>query len=99
DAMLGAAGDGDGELAGQVRVRLVAEEHRRELPHDRRGVEQLVGSQTGDGTPHHIPDVVLSRLERHESDVFEAVPDLRHIANLEPAKLNLLSRADVGESD
>ena len=98
-AVLGAARDGDVELAGQIGVRLVAEKRLREFSNDGRRVEQFARRETGNRTPDDIPDVVLAGLERHEPDALQPPPYLRHVRDLEPAQLNLLTRRDVRVAD
>ena len=97
-AVLQAAGDGDVELARQVGELAVVEDQLVELVDDRRGVEQLVRRQAGDGTAADAADVVHAGLLAVQADLVQAPPDLRHVGQREPAQLNLLPRRQVAEA-
>ena len=62
DAVLETPGDGHVELARKVGELPVSQEHRRELVHNRRCVEQLVRREPCHRTTHDIADVVHARL-------------------------------------
>ena len=85
-------------LRGRFVNSLLPQERLGELAHDRRGVEQLVRRQAGGGTADDVADVVHAGLQRHQADRLEPLPDLRDVADLEPAQLNLLPRRDVDEA-
>src|SRR2546427_11878761 len=96
-AVLQAAGDGDVELARQVRELLVAEEDLLEGEGDRRGVEQLTRCQPRGRAADDAADVVHPRLEAREACRLEPCDDLRHVLERHPAQLDLLARGDVGD--
>ena len=63
-AVLFAGGDRHVELAGQVRVLLLTDEHTSELPDHRRRIKKLVGREPRDGATDHVADVVHAGLQR-----------------------------------
>ena len=69
-----------------------------ELVDDRRGVEQLVRRQAGHRAAADAADVVHAGLLAVQADLLEPPPDLRHVAEREPAQLDLLPRRQVAEA-
>ena len=96
-AVLPAAGNGYIELAGQVGVLPVADEHCGELLGNGGGVQQLVGRQAGRRAAHHGADVVHTGLQRNQPDGRQPVPDVRHLLNGEFPQLHLLPGGQVGK--
>src|SRR5438477_520179 len=91
-AVLQASGDGDIELARKIAELFVAQQNVVKFLDDRRGVEQLMRRQPGDGTAAHAADIVHAGLLARQADFFQAPPDIGHVAKGEPAHLDLLAR-------
>ena len=94
-AVFEAAGDGDVQLAREVGVLAVAEERLRELFADRRGVEQFVGRQAGEGAGIDAADVVHAGLQRGEVDAPQSFEDVGDVTYLDGPQFQLLPGGDV----
>ena len=97
-AVFEAAGDGDVELARQVGELAIADDDLVELADDRRGVEELVLTEAGDGAATDAADVVQTGLLAAQADVFEAAEDVGDVGEGEPAELDLLAGGEVAEA-
>src|SRR5260370_6734640 len=100
-AVVQTAGDSDVEFARQVRelrVALAPDDDAIQVLHDRRGVEQLMRRQTGQGTPIDVSDVVNAGLERAKVHTLKFFPDRRYAVESESAQLNLLPRGNVQDA-
>ena len=54
--------------------------------------------QPGDRASDDVPDVVHARLQRHQVDCIQPIPDVREVAHPEPTKLHLLPGSDVDKA-
>ena len=96
-APLGAAGDGDLELARQVVELGIRGEVVRDLDGERAGVEQFVLVQAGERAAGDVADDVAAGSLGAEADGGEGVDDLDQGADGEPVQLDVLAGGDVGE--
>src|SRR5216684_8301364 len=91
----------DVELAGQVgelRIALAAHDDAVQFVDDRRGVEQFVRRQTGEGTTVDVANVVDAGLQRAQVHASQLFPDFRHSVESEAAQLDLLPCGDVQDA-
>src|SRR6266852_451862 len=93
-----AARDGDLELPRKVVEGRVAVHQLRRLQHERRGVEQLVGVQTGDRAAGDVPRDVAARAHAGHTLQPERVEDLRQALERHPVELDVLADRDVGDA-
>ncbi len=96
-APLGAAGDGDLELAREVVELGVGGELAGDLDGERAGVEQLVLVQAGERAAGDVADDVAAGSLGAEADGGEGVGDLDQRADGEPVQLDVLAGGDVGQ--
>jgi hypothetical protein len=96
-APLGAAGDGDLELAREVVELGVGGELAGDLDGERAGVEQLMLVQAGERAAGDVADDIAAGALGTEADCGEGVGDLDQRADGEPVELDVLAGGDVGE--
>jgi len=89
--------DRDFEFAGKVIELVVAGEQRGDLVRQRRGVNQLVRSNSGERATgyvaHHIATCALGR----KADCAERIHHFGQRLDSEPVQLNRLPHGDVGK--
>ena len=95
-AVLGAARDGDLELAGQVRVLAIAREERRDRLSDGERVDDLFLVDARHRARAHVAGRVAAGLHGRQPDLPEALPDPGHVGDADPVQLNVLARREVG---
>ncbi len=96
-ALLPAPAHGRLELPRQVREGRIADVAALRLQQGRRGVDDLAGVHTGQGTADHHPRGVAARLLRREPDRLELFPDRGHVLDPDPMQLDVLPIRDVGD--
>src|ERR1700736_337972 len=92
------AGDRDIELARQVRELCVAvapDDDAIQVMHDRRGIEQLMRRQSGQGAPIDVSNVVNAGLQSAKVYALKLFPDRGYVVEGESAQLNLLPGRNV----
>ena len=96
DVVAGVTADRGLELARQVGELLVADELALDRVDRRGGVDDLVGGDAGDGGAEDDAGAVAAGFLGRQADRFEAVPDRRHVADVDPVVLHVLAVRQVG---
>jgi hypothetical protein len=79
-AVVGRAGDGDLELAGQeLELRVVGGPLAQKL-RDRARVRDLVGGSPREVVRRHVAHAVSAGLDRVHPDIRQRIEDVRHVA-------------------
>jgi hypothetical protein len=96
-AVPAAAADGDVEFAGQV-LEFPAQQREGCGHRLLSGVQELIPAQPGHGAAGDIAEVVHTRLLAGEPGLMEALEELRHLCDFNPAQLNVLAGGEVPHS-
>ena len=84
------------ELARQVGVLRLADVALDDLVDRGGAVDDLVERLAGQRRAEHDAGAVAARLGGLQADLVEALPDLRHVLDLDPVVLDVLAVGDVG---
>ena len=94
-ALVGAAGDGDLVLAGQIAVIGIAVEEIGHRLDDRTGVEQFVGGQSRHRAARDVPHRVAATAARGQPGPVQRREDLWQVVQLHAVELDVLPRGQL----